>query len=254
MTLGCYDPARFIELYSSFAVKTHRVLTAIKQMNRIAVIGLVVLFAATILLDACAAKQQTTASSMPSNLIADGSMPINPPVESQPSPPVAAAPQPNQPAPNSRVIKSEPDSVLEIAPAQLPPAFTPPAADQSAASAAPDAGSAQDYLNENPAGTDPTQSYAGISDYMNQEASYEAMGTGLPMSALLPPPGFYPYYYPYFSRVYFPVYVPAPIAVSRPIPPPVYVGHPAPMPLPPAFLHSSPMRVRFGGGFSGHHH
>jgi hypothetical protein len=221
-------------------------------MNRVAITALVVLFAGTMLLDACASKQQTTASPLPSNLIADGSLPLSPPVESKPSL-TAPAPEPAQPAANATAPKSESDSVLEIAPAQLPAAFTPPSSDQSSANAAPDAGSAQDYLNENPAATDPT-SYAGISDYMNQEASYESMGTGLPMSALLPPPGFYPYYYPYFSRIYFPVYVPTPIAISRPIPPPVYVSHPTPMPLPPSFLHSSPMRVRFGGGFSGHHH
>ena len=159
------------------------------------------------------------------------------------------APSPNQPVANAAAAKGGSDSVLEIAPAELPQAFATPSSNQSGASAAPDAGNAQDYANQSSDSAGPTPSYAGIADYMNQEASYEAIGTGLPMAALLPPPAFYPYYYPYFYRYYYPLYVPPRIIISRPLPP-VYAPHPPPPPPPPPPRH----RPRPGGFTHGGHH
>lgn len=209
-------------------------------MNRTTAIVLAVTLASAIAPEACSVGQRTTAPSYTSPATANGSASQSPPGESKLSQ-ALPTPLPSQPVANAAAPKGGPDSVLEIAPAELPQAFATPSSNESGASVAPDAGNAQDYANNQNAAAGPLPSYAGIDDYMNQEASYEAVGTGLPMTALLPPPAFYPYYYPYFYRNYYPLYVPPPIIISRPIAP-VYAPHPLP-PLSP--------RLPGGGGF--HH-
>lgn len=217
-------------------------------MRRFAVIVLALLSSA-VALSACADTHQAAISSGSSPTTPSSAgvfeAPLNESKFSLASPPSSA----NQTAANVPSEKHQSDSVLEIAPSQLPAAFTPPS--EGSNNAAPDAGSAQDYLNQNPAPLDPMPTFAGIDDYMNQQANYEAVGTGLPASVLLPPVGFAPYYYPYFTRIYYPIYTPAPIIVSRPIAP-SYVPRPAP--LPSVFSRPSPFSHSFGHGFGGRHH
>jgi len=195
------------------------------------------MFASAIALAACAVAPQTTAPSNASAATTMGSGPEGPPGESKLSQ-ASPTPSPSQPVANAAAAKGGSDAVLEIPPdeAQPPQAPPTPSSNQPGAEVAPDAGNAQDYANNQSSGASgPLPSYAGIADYMNQEASYEAAGTGLPMTALLPPPSFYPYYYPYFSRFYSPFYGP-PIIVSGPI----YAPHPPPPPPPPPPPRSRP--------------
>ncbi len=145
----------------------------------------------------------------------------------------APTPIPQQAAANTAPANTNSDSTLEIAPGALPQAFATPSADQSGTNAAPDAGSAQDYANNQNAAAGPQPSYAGIDEYMNQEASYEAVGTGLPMTAMLPPTSWYPFYYPYFYRNYYPFWGPPPIIVGPPIRPVYIAPHPTLPPPPP---------------------
>jgi len=250
---GCYDlhglgaPPGFSTLVEVLRLRPAGLPISSNKVNRTTAILLAVLFASAIALEACSVGQQTTAPSNASVATAMGSGPESPPGESNLSQ-ASPTPSPSQPVSNAAGATGSSDSALEIAPAQLPQAFAPPSSNQSGASVAPDAGNAQDYANnQSSAATGPLPSYPGIEDYMNQEASYEAVGTGLPMTAILPPPAFYPYYYPYFYRYYYPIYVPPPIIVRRP-PPPLYAPHPRP-PLPPPphppSGHHGPGPVRF---------
>ena len=198
------------------------------EVNRPTAILLVVIFAGALALEACGVEQQTTAPSNESAATAKSGVPESSHGEPKPSQAPPPTPSPNQPAANATAANTGSDSTLEIAPAELPQAFATPPSERSGENVAPDAGNAQDYANNQNANTGPLPSFAGIDEYMNQEASYEAVGTGLPMTALLPPPFIYPYYYPYFYRYYYPIYVPAPIIVSRPLPP----AYPPPPPPP----------------------
>lgn len=234
--------ARFLNFSLSFAVKTGGDRSP-TEVNRATAILLAVLFASAIALEACAVGQPTTASSNMSAAMAQSTVPESPPGESKlPQASPSPTPSASQPVANAAGAKGSSDSALEIAPAELPQAFATPSSNQPGANVAPETGNAQDYANNQNAAAGPLPSYPGIDEYMNQEASYEALGTGLPMAALLPPPAFYPYYYPYFYRTYYPLYVPPPIIVRGPI----YAPHPL-QPQP-------PLRYRppIGGGF--HHH
>ena len=153
------------------------------------------------------------------------------------------------------------DSTLEIPPNYPQPAdaSATPSSDQPGNSDAgaeapqtgagtevpPDAGTAQDYTSGQGSNAAPLPEVAGINDYMNQEATYEGVGTGLPPIALLPPPAYYPYSAYYYPRFYSP---PPPILMMPPSrrviaspkirtpvhPPPAYHPPPPPPPPPPA--------------------
>ncbi|HTY56423.1 MAG TPA: hypothetical protein VMB26_14540 [Candidatus Binataceae bacterium] len=229
-------------------------------MNRVTAMMVVVLSSSALTLGACASQQQIASPTPFPTIIKDPSVAASSkvsanqvgeaPTQAQPAPPPS---QLASVAPTTAPSKNEPDSVLEIAPAQLPAAFTPPSSNPSDPNAAPDAGSAQDYLNtQKPASTEPLPNFAGIDDYMNQEANYEAVGSGLPASAFMPPVGFAPYYYPYFVRTYYPVYFAPPIVFSQPLPA-SYLYHPLPplAPLPRAFSHPYGGGIHLGGFHGG---
>ncbi len=136
------------------------------------------------------------------------------------------------------------DSTLEIAPNYPQPSPTPPPGSSDAGAADTQTGTAQDYLTNQGSGAAPMPQVAGIDDYMNQEAAYEAVSTGLPPIALLPPPAYYPYYYPgFYSRFYgspppvitSPRSQPPPIYRAPPPPPPVLRPPPPPPPRPPSY-------------------
>jgi hypothetical protein len=146
-------------------------------------------------------------------------------------------------------------STLEIAPNYPQPAENQPgssdagtAAPQTgdSSAAAPDAGTAQDYATNQGSNAAPLPNFAGIDDYVNQQASYESVSTGLPPMVLLPPYAYYPYSPYYYPRFYSP---PRPPILMMPSPPhPVIASpkirtpvHPPPPyhPPPPPAHHSS---------------
>jgi len=102
----------------------------------------------------------------------------------------------------------DPSQVLEIPPSSTQDSDQSPGAQEQS----PDASSDQQSQGDSPA-------YAGIDEYMNQEAAAEAAG-GLPPMSLGAP--FYSLYYPWlFYRPAVPVYVPPP-------PPRTWHGPPPP--------------------------
>lgn len=110
------------------------------------------------------------------------------------------------------------DSTLEIAPNYPQPSSTPQPGNA-------DAGTAQDYANNQDSNAAPLPKFAGIDDYINQQTLYESVSTGLPPMALIPSPAYYPYYYPGFYSWPRPPIVMMPPPIYRP-PPSIY--HPQP--------------------------
>ena len=217
-------------------------------MKRNAAIALA-LFLGAFVFSACAVGDQAATSSGTSVTTPSSTGVFEAPLDeskfSLASPPSASS----QTVASAPASKHESDSVLGIAPSQLPAAFTPPSAGQPR--------ERRGARRGQPTGLPESKSApprAGPDLCRNRrlhepQANYEAVGTGLPANAFLPPTALYPYFYPYITRVYYPIYTPAPIFVGRPI-------SPSYAPLPPAFHPPSYRPSPFhngGGGFGGHH-